>query len=285
MELRARIVSLAIVLLTIIAVSPGGRADAADPIVLQSAGCKTEYFLLRELAAAYGEKSGGKVQLGSTGNKKAVELLKDNKVDFAFTCKSISQLTKGLKLDPAAVSGWKSIAIAKDPVVVVANQQAGITGLSTEQLTSLFQGKTANWKQVGGSDLPVKTAYMNPELESGLNLLFKEFTVGEEGTLDPSARIGDNPSMLGNYVSMTPGAVTFMGFNSYQEKYGPILAIDGVAPTRDNILNGSYKLAATYYLTLTGGTKPDVDAFVRFVQSEEGRAVIARNFIPFAETK
>jgi phosphate transport system substrate-binding protein len=260
-----------------------GAARAADPIVLQSAGCKTEYFLLQELAAAYSAKTGTKLQLGNTGNKKAVELLMDKKIDFAFTCKTIGQLTKGLKLDPNAVGGWTSIPVAKDPIVVVTNSKNGVTSLTTAQLTEIFQGKITNWKEVGGSDLPIHTAYMNPDLESGVVLLFKEFTMGEEGILDDKARLGDNPSMLGNYVSMTPGGVTFMGFNSYQEKFGPIMAIDGVVPNRENILNGGYKLAATYYLTLHGGENKDVAAFLQFVRSEDGKAVIGKNFIPFSQ--
>lgn len=74
-----------------------------------------------------------------------------------------------------------------------------------------------------------------------------------------------------------------MGLTSYQEKFGPILAVDGVVPNLDNILNGSYQLAATYYLTITGGASKDVTDFVRFVQSEEGKAVISRKFIPFGQ--
>ena len=134
---------------------PAGTARAAEQVVLHAAGCKTEYFLLQELAAAYTAKSKTTLQLGNTGNKKAVDLLMENKIDFTFTCKTISQLTKGLKLDQNAVSGWTSIAIAKDPMVVVANRQNGVTGLTTAQLTTIFQGKIANWQEVGGSDLPV----------------------------------------------------------------------------------------------------------------------------------
>jgi len=116
-------------------------------------------------------------------------------------------------------------------------------------------------------------------LESGLVPLFKEFTVGDDGELDPKAMVANGPSMLGNYTSVTPGAVTFMGFTSYKEKYGDILAIDGVTPTRENIMNGSYGLSATYYLTLDGRDNQDVAKFVEFIRSEDGKQAIDMNFI------
>lgn len=253
---------------------------AAEVKVLQAAGCKTEYFLLQDLAKAYMDKTGTKLQLGSTGNKKALNLLMEKKIDFAFTCKTIDQLAKKLNLDPAVVGSWKSIPVAIDPIVVVANRENGAQNLTKDQLTSLFQGKIANWKELGGNDLPVKIAYMNPALESGVNLLFNEFTVGEGGTLAENAQLGDGPSNIGNYVSLTPGGVMFIGFNSYDEKYGDILSIDGVAPTRENILNGSYPLAASYYLTLAGDENTDVSEFINFVRSDEGIKAIEINFIP-----
>lgn len=255
---------------------------AADE-VMRSAGCKTEYFLIKDLSNSYKKKSGRRMQIGKTGNKKAVNLLLDNKIDFAFTCKPINKLSKKFKLDPNAVSDWKSIPIAKDPIVIISNRNNGAGNISTAQLTDIFQGKIRNWQEVGGKDLAVMTAYMSSELESGVVLLFKEFTVGKDVELDTQAKIGDGPSMLGNYVSVTPGAVTFMAFNSYKERYGDILAIDGVRPTRENILNGKYKLTATYYLILSGSDNALVNDFVEYSRSPEGREVIEKNFIPYSE--
>jgi len=256
---------------------------AADASVLKSAGCKTEYFLLQDLTKAYTDKTGTKFQLGSTGNKKAVNLLMENKIDFAFTCETIDQLAGKFQLDPNAIAQWKSVPIAKDPIVIVSNRQNGIRNLTTAQLSDIFQGKINNWQEVGGNDLPVMTAYINSGLGSGVTLLFQEFILGANDKLDTNARLADGPSMLGNYVSLTPGAVTFMGFNSYQEKFGDIVAIDGVVPTRENILNASYGLATTYYLTLTGSEQAEVSQFLDFTRSEEGRTAIELNFIPYSE--
>ena len=42
----------------------------ADQTILKAAGCKTEHFLLQDLAKADKAKTGNKTQLGNTGNKK-----------------------------------------------------------------------------------------------------------------------------------------------------------------------------------------------------------------------
>jgi len=261
----------------------GTPAAAEEVKVLKSAGCKTEYFLMKDLADSYAAKTGTRIQLGNTGNKKAMNLLMDHRINFAFTCKTIDQLARKLKLDPKIVGTWKSVPVAIDPIVIVANRDNGVENLSRAQLTELFQGKIRNWKELGGNDLAVITAYMNPALESGVTLLFKEFTVGIDGKLDESAHLGDGPSNLGHYISLHPGAVTFMGLNSYDENDGVILSIDGVAPSRENIFSGAYNLAATYYLTLTGEENREVSDFINFVQSEEGAKAIKVNFIPYAQ--
>lgn len=258
-------------------------AVPASEKVLQSAGCKTEYYLLKDLASAYNAQTGTKIMLGNTGNKKAIGLLMDRKVDFAFTCKPISKLTRGLGLDPESVAGWQSIAIAKDPIVVVAHPEIGINNITAGQLAALFKGQFKNWQELGGNNLPVKTAYINPQLESGIVLLFKEFTVGSKGNLDENAMIANGPAMAGNYVSVTPGGVTFMGFNSYQKKYGNILEINGVVPTRENILDDTYGLTATYYITMREENNESVDDFARFATSGEGRAAIDQNFIFYSK--
>lgn len=250
---------------------------------MKSAGCKTEYFLLKELAQAYQKKTGTKLRTAKTGNKKAMELMLAGDVDFAFTCKPLSKLSKKLNLDQAKVVSWKSVPIAKDPIVIVSNGENGVGSLSVEQLTAIFKGETTNWSTLGGADLPIRIAYFDPSLESGSYLLFKEFTVGVKAELTPDAKLLDGPSMLGNFVSRTPGGVTFIPLNSYHQEYGDVVEIDGVAPSQQTIIDGSYSLAATYHLTVDSNKNGAIDDFVSYCKSPEGQQVIARNFVPYAK--
>lgn len=256
------------------------QASFAADTSLKTAGCKTEAFLLKDLSSSYKNKSGKTVLVGGIGNKKAVELLQNGKIDFAFTCKPIEKLSGKLNLDQNQVGDWKSIPVAIDPIVIVANPDVGVSSLTTGQLIEIFSGTIDNWKVIGGNDLPVKAAYMDPELESGIVMLFKELVLAEK-TFSENAVIAVGPEALVNFAAINPGGVTFVGHNSYKEGFVKILAVDGVMPTEKNISNGDYKLAATYYLTLDGKENNQVSGFMEYIFSEDGQKAIRQNFIPY----
>ena len=243
---------------------------------LRSAGCKTEIFLLKDITEAYKAQTGKSIRLGGTGNKKAVNLLLEEKVDFAFTCKPIDKIAKGMKLKDQQVASWQSIAIAKDPIVIIANSNNGVANITKDELTKIFQGQITNWKELDGNDLPILPTYLSEDLESGLVLLFKEFTNAE---LTANAMKANAPNMLGNYTSITPGAIGFLNYNTYNEKYGEILQVNGILPSDENILNGTYPLTATYFLTIDDRNNQAVAEFIEFTKSPAGKSAIKRNYI------
>lgn len=256
-------------------------ADNTNFII--SAGCKTEYYLIKQLVDAYENETGKKVMLGGTGNKKAMAMMEDEKIDFAFTCKPISKLSKKLNIAPEIASGWKSIPLAKDPIVVVTNKDAGVESLTVGQLTEIFKGDIKNWKDVGGADLPIVVFHITPGMESGMLMLFKEFTVGLKGELTPDAKTIKDPKSLGRMVANVSGAVTFLPLAGYQSSNGNIVAINGVKPTTETVLSGQYSLSATYYLTIDKNSTKQVQDFVSFALSDTGRQITGRNFTPIAQ--
>ena len=55
-----------------------GLQAQENVIKIYSAGCKTEYYLIKELADAYKAKTGVSIQAGQTGNAKAIDLMLTN---------------------------------------------------------------------------------------------------------------------------------------------------------------------------------------------------------------
>jgi len=57
--------------------------------------------------------------------------------------------------------------IGADEQVVVVNKSNPVTELSKGQLKAIATGKIANWKEVGGPDLPIKVVVTEPSLAPG----------------------------------------------------------------------------------------------------------------------
>ncbi|MBU8870156.1 MAG: substrate-binding domain-containing protein [Gemmatimonadales bacterium] len=244
----------------------------ADPV--RCAGCKTEHFLIQHLAAPYEALSGVKLLPGGSGNKKAILLFVDGKINFAYTCKPHVKLAKKFKLDPAATANWVSTAIAKDPIVVVANSGCGITDLTLDQLKGIFSGSIQNWNEVGGADLPIIVAHLDDSVESGVVTVFKETTVGAKANLNPLAKKLKSPPQLGSFAKATAGATTFMGLNSYEDKFGTLVSINGANPDVANVVNGSYPLSVTYHVVYDPTQSSEAEGFLGFCATQQGQDLI-----------
>ncbi len=84
-----------------------------------TAGCKTAYFLMQDLAPGYENKTSIKLLPQRVGNRVAAKLLVAEDIEFAFTCQPHDKLAKKFQLDQEKVKGWHTVRLARDPVVVV----------------------------------------------------------------------------------------------------------------------------------------------------------------------
>jgi phosphate transport system substrate-binding protein len=58
------------------------------------------------------------------------------------------------------------------------------------------------------------------------------------------------------------------------------LIIDDIAPTAENILNGSYPIYRPFYISALRNQSPLRDDFINFILSAEGQAIVAENYVP-----
>ncbi len=279
----ARVGCALVIALVFFLVSIPVNSVAEDSSSLVAAGCKTEHFMLKDLASAYKNKTGNSIRLGRTGNKKAVTLLLQDEIDFAFTCKPIAKLSKTFNLDGASISDWTSVPIGKDPIIVISNYVNGVDDISIKDLTRLFKGEIKNWKELGGNDLPVAVGYLSEDIESGVVMLFKEFTIGSEGKFAANGVKLDDPVKVGLFVYSTPGGISFLSLNSFKDQKSTVMKIEGFEPTTENILNDKYTLSATYYITAPVKKNAIVADFMEFSRSKEGQEIVAKNFIPYTK--
>jgi phosphate transport system substrate-binding protein len=243
---------------------------AAEPI--RSAGCKTEYHLIKALSEA-AAPGGVALELGKTGNKKAMQLLAAGQLDLAFTCQPGAKLAAGM--DKAFADSLTTVAIAFDPLVVIAHPEVGVDGLTLAQVKGIAAGTITNWSAVGGKDLPIQLAWFDPTVDSGVVTVFQELTTGEAPLTKPAKALA-SPEAVGNFTAGTAGAACILNLNSAKPAYGKVLSIDGKAPDRESVRTKTYPLAVTYNLVYRQQDAAKVEPFLRFAASPEGIAVIDR---------
>lgn len=261
-------------------------AEQSEKKGLRAAGCKTEYYLLHDLARGFKSSRNIDLETNRTGNMVGLKLLAAGETDFAFTCKPHTPLVKKFDISPEESKHWETFVLAKDPIVVLVHRDNPVVNLTIDQLRQIFSGSITNWKEVGGENQPIKVARYNDEVGSGVLTVFKEIVMGkkDDGSLHElliSAVQFPGPTNEGAYIAQNPGGISFMGFNSYRRRYGSLLNINGFAPNRENIINGTYPLVATYHIVYDrrNRDKKELKAFFEYIRSDEGIQIANQSFV------
>jgi len=162
------------------------------------------------------------------------------------------------------ITGLTDHIVAKQGWVMVANNDVtGVKGLTTQQATDIWTGKTTNWQDVGGPNEPI-VLLLRPE-SSGTRATFKKIVLGGAQEATGQAVTVDSSGAVADAVKATPGSTSVLAFTYVAANQGQFLALqlDGVDASVDNMKNGTYKLAAEGHMytkgEATGLTKNFID--------------------------
>lgn len=187
------------------------------------------------------------------------------------------------QLSSAKIAGveLEQTPIGMEAFVLFVHNGNPVTGLTTEQVKEIYSGKITNWSQLGGKDQPIK-AFQRPE-DSGSQTALQRLMEGEE-LMEPLKE--EVASGMGGIISQTadyrnyPGAIGYSYLFYATEMAGNgkirLLEIDGIAPTRENINNGTYPLASSFYAVTAGSDNPNVEGFIEWILSEQGQLLVEK---------
>ncbi|MBS9337669.1 phosphate ABC transporter substrate-binding protein PstS family protein [Fructobacillus parabroussonetiae] len=147
-------------------------------------------------------------------------------------------------------------------IMPIVNKQVGVNNLTLSQLTDIFTGKVTNWKQVGGADQ--KIVLVNRAAGSGTRAAFEKWAMG--GATSKEAQEQDSSGMVKSIVQNTPGAISYVAF-AYQSNDVATLNVNGVAPTNENVENGSYPIWSYEHIYTKGQATGDTKKFLAYMNS------------------
>ncbi|GIO34704.1 MULTISPECIES: phosphate ABC transporter substrate-binding protein [Paenibacillus] len=165
-----------------------------------------------------------------------------------------------------AFDGQVANKVAVIPFATIVNKNVKVNNLTTEQLKGIYSGKITNWKEVGGDNADIVVITRAFGSGTRVNYQAKALAGGDIVKKDKNYKEVGSSGDMKTAVATTPNSIGYIDL-VYVNSDVKALSFNGVAPTTDNVINGTYKIwAYGYYMTKgqpTGATK----AFIEYVQS------------------
>ena len=199
-----------------------------------------------------------------TGSGAGLEALAGGKTDIGNASRSLK--------DGEKQSGAVENIVAIDGIAVITHKDSVVSDLTAQQLTDIYTGKITNWKDLGGGDEAI--VVLGREAGSGTRGAFEELLKIEDQCA--YAQELDSTGGVLAKVAATPGSIGYVSLDVVDDTV-KALSLDGVAPTEENIVAGSYKLSRPFVMATLGTIEEQNDlvkTWFHYVQSDEGQAVI-----------
>jgi phosphate transport system substrate-binding protein len=229
---------------------------------------------VQALAARFKELHPGVTFIVSeSGSNAAIKLVLSETIDVGFVSRALTDAEK------QSVTG---IPIGFSGTAVIVNAANPVANLSRDQLRKVYSGDITSWVDLGGTEPMIRPYIREPNAATRQN--FESFVWGT----------GVVPTYGKNVIQQTEVEAMLAAVNSFRGGIGiasagsrtaadarvKTLKIDGVAPTQENLANGTYKIVRPLAVIYSNAVvlKPAVRAFLDFVQSPEGQRVAAGAF-------
>ncbi|ECA8969497.1 PstS family phosphate ABC transporter substrate-binding protein [Salmonella enterica subsp. enterica serovar Ceyco] len=201
----------------------------------------------------------------------------DNEADIIF----VAQPSSGQK-QRAQDAGVKLIytPFAREAFVFIANQNNPVQSLSKEQIRAIFSGKITRWNEVGGADKAIQP-WQRPEDSGSQTVMLAKVMRGEPMLPPKETEFASAMEGVIHEVAEyqnTRGAIGYT-FRYYatqmnSNKNIKLLSINGIAPTVENIRNGSYPYTVDVYMVTREHTSTETQKLVAWFLSPQGQRLV-----------
>jgi phosphate transport system substrate-binding protein len=252
--------------------SNGGKAASGR---IKALGSSTVTPLARSLADAFAKTHPGTdFEIEESNSNWGLGALRPGMTDIALSTKPPSEDDKNLVAHP----------IARDGLCVIVHNTNPVTALSDDQLRGIFQGKIANWKEVGGKDAAI-TRLNHAEVRTSLVMFVKYLGLQVSDMKYTDVVISSDREAI-QTVSSQPNAMTYLSIASALSAIAggsplKLIGLQGVAPTVANVENGTVPIVYDVSFVTKDTPNPQTKAFVDFAASSSAANLRKeKNFAP-----
>lgn len=276
------------------------NTDKVEQTVITVKGSDTMVNLSQKWAEEYMKLHPDvSIQVTGGGSGTGVAALLNKTTEIA----NASRELKSSELEDAKGKGITpyTYQVALDGIAVIVHPESKVDNLTIKQVSDIFSGKITNWKNVGGTDLPI-TLY-GRENSSGTYEFFKDHVLGKvdgrQVDYSPATQVLQGTAALGEAVARDKKGIGYGGVGYFSERNDvKILHIKkdenapAISPSENNKVNyeviwsGDYSISRYLYCFTNGEATGKLKEFMDFIVSQDGQNIVrTMEYIPLPPKK
>lgn len=200
-----------------------------------------------------------------TGSGSGITAVSEGKCDIGLSSRRLKESELAL--------GLEEMVLAIDGIAVVVNPGNPVADLSMEQIAAIYTGQITNWSEAGGTDGEI--VVIGREAGSGTRDGFESIT-GTEGTCVLRQELTSTGGVIAA-VESNENAIGYASLASVNESV-TALSVDGVTPSPETVLDGTYAIQRPFVLVTRSGEKLSGSAqkFMDYALSAEAGPIIEK---------
>lgn len=220
------------------------------------------------------------IYVSGAGSSAGVKSVIDGVSDFGMVSRQVSADEK------AKIEGYQEFKLGMDALTISVNPKNKLTqlkdSLTSDEIKKIFSGQFKTWQDLDPSLPANDIVVVTRDIGGGAHEVFQKAIMGDAQV---RADVIQAPSMgaLVTKIIENENAIGYASYGMVNQNQGKLapLKVDGIEPSAENILNGTYKISRPLIILKKGSLLPQEKAFMDYVVSSEGLDVIEKlGFVP-----
>lgn len=261
--------------LLLAAAAPAADTPPASRLVIT--GSTTMAPLVTEIARRFQALHPGiqvDVQMGGSG--RGIQDVREGRAAIGMVSRVLGKSERDLQ----------AVAIARDGVAVIVHRDNPVAALTQHQLADIYSGRTAAWRQLGGTDAPIVA--LAGTQQGGSTEVLTQYLRLPYDQLQIRRAIGPNSERIAA-VAADPQAMIWVSVSEAERRHREgvpikLLTMDGVPATSRAVRDGDYPLSRPLMLVTSGRPSGMARDFIDFCLSSRVTDLVrGLDFVPYLD--